>query len=57
MSTTTWPGATPRRADNVELARYRREVRVGRVLLVVLAIVNYLFPALHYDGADRAAEK
>jgi hypothetical protein len=38
MSTTTWPGATPRRADNVELARYRREVRVGRVLLLVLVI-------------------
>ena len=54
MSTTAWPGATPHCADNVELARYRREVRVGRVLLVVLAIVNYLFPA---DGADRAAEK
>ena len=44
MNTPTWPGATPRRADNVELARYRREVRVGRVLLVVLAIVNYPFP-------------
>jgi hypothetical protein len=55
MSTTTWFGATPpsrrqRRTRTayqrgLAVADHRVGLGVGLVLLVVLAIVNYLFPA------------
>ncbi len=67
MSTTSWSGATPRRADNAHHISTRIGCRrssggLGLVLLVVprhrqLPVPGVDLTPSHYDGADRAAEE
>ena len=69
MGTTTWFGATPRRADNVERAPHISEAVADHRAASTSAWScsspspsSIPFPGVdltpsHYDGADRAAEE
>jgi len=69
MSTTSWSGATPRRADNVERAPHISEDWLSLIIgrprpgparrprHRQLPVPGVDLTPSHYDGADRAAEE